>query len=332
VPANRTDYTDSGLQGSSTYSYRVRAVNSGGASTLSQVATATTPADLPQTPTFATATAVTDTQIQLTWVDTSDNETGFRIERKTGSGGFTPLTTVGANTGLYVNNGLTESTAYTYRVIALIAAGESGPSNETSATTLPRPPTSLAAAALAGRVLLTWRDESAGETGFRIERKTTGEFELLTTVGAGVTSYADAGLTADTTYTYRVQATTSAGGAAYSNEASATPIATTPLAKLTVSPTRLSFGSVRVNTTKGKTVKLTNKGKEPLKVLVGSLTAPYSVSQPGVTITLAPKKSATVTVTYRPTAVGVTSNATLQIFSTVPSALVTNVTITGKGK
>jgi hypothetical protein len=298
---------------------------------LSVIASATTLADLPQVPAGVTATAITDTQIQVTWGDTSDNETGFRIERKTGSGTFGLLASVGPNTGLYLNTGLTESTTYSYRVIALNAAGESAPSGESAATTFPRAPTSLTAVALAGRVQLAWRDESTGESGFRIERKTTGEFALLANVAGGSTAYSDTGVTAGTSYTYRVQATVSEGGGGYSNEVSAVPIAATPLAKLTVSPTQLSFGTVRVNTTKSKTLKFTNKGKEALKVVVGGLSAPYTVSPAGASFTLLPKKSASVTVTYRPTA-AVTSNATLPVYSTVPSALTVNVAVTGKGK
>jgi hypothetical protein len=91
------------------------------------------------------------------------------------------------------------------------------------AKTRPPEPTNLTAEAIdAGQITLGWKDNSSNETGFRIERKTTGSFARIATVGAGVTSYADTGLAPSTTYTYRVCAYNSAGNSAYSNEASAT--------------------------------------------------------------------------------------------------------------
>ena len=41
----------------------------------------------PSAPSSLVATAASSTQVNLTWVDTSSNETGFKIERKTGSTG-----------------------------------------------------------------------------------------------------------------------------------------------------------------------------------------------------------------------------------------------------
>jgi hypothetical protein len=91
------------------------------------------------------------------------------------------------------------------------------------AKTPPQGPSNLTATAInAGQIKLDWQDNSNNETGFRIERQTTGSFTRIATVGASVTSYYDAGLNPSTTYTYRVYAYNSAGNSAYSNEASAT--------------------------------------------------------------------------------------------------------------
>ncbi|HET9327831.1 MAG TPA: LamG-like jellyroll fold domain-containing protein, partial [Candidatus Eisenbacteria bacterium] len=87
----------------------------------------------PSPPTGLAAVASGASQINLTWTDASNDETGFEIERSTtGSGGpFTPLVTVPANTVAYPDNGLTASTEYCYRVRAVNGAGPSsyaGPS------------------------------------------------------------------------------------------------------------------------------------------------------------------------------------------------------------
>src|SRR5205809_4034342 len=62
------------------YYYRVCATNATGDSAFSNEASGTTPL---AKPTSATATAVSSSQINLSWVDNSASETGYKIERKT---------------------------------------------------------------------------------------------------------------------------------------------------------------------------------------------------------------------------------------------------------
>ena len=95
--ANVTSYSNTGLPASSTFHYRVRAINGGGNSSYTNVAFATTATPAPPSaPQALVATAVSSSQINLTWTDTASNETGFKIERSTDGVNFSPLTTVGA--------------------------------------------------------------------------------------------------------------------------------------------------------------------------------------------------------------------------------------------
>jgi len=94
----------------------------------------------PAAPSALSATAASTSQINLAWTDNASNETGFKIERKTGSGGtWAQIATVGANVKTYSNTGLAASTQYFYRVRANNAGGDSAYSNETNATTFPNP-------------------------------------------------------------------------------------------------------------------------------------------------------------------------------------------------
>ncbi len=239
--ANVESHSDTGLNPSTTYTYRVVAYNADGDSPWSNESSATTDAlpNPPAAPTDLVATAAGTEQIDLTWNDNADNETGFKVERKTGTDAFAEIATVGANVVSYSDTGLTASTTYTYRVVAYNGDGNSSYSNEASATTqeeptVPAAPSALAVSAVSdSQINLTWTDNSDDETGFKIERKTASEsFAHVATVGADVTSYSNTGLSASTTYTYRVRAANAVGDSPWSNEASATTLdpAQTPYA------------------------------------------------------------------------------------------------------
>ena len=99
------------------YYYRVCATNATGDSAFSNEASGTTPL---AKPTSATATAVSSSQINLTWIDNSASETGYKIERKTtATGTYAQIDQVGANVQSYSDtNGLDPNTRYYYRVRA----------------------------------------------------------------------------------------------------------------------------------------------------------------------------------------------------------------------
>ncbi len=85
-------------------------------------------------------------------------------------------------------------------------------------------PSNLQANAVAAtQINLTWQDNSSDETGFLVERcQGAGctSFAQLATVGANVTSYANSGVTANTSYSYRVRAVKNSTSSAPSNVAS----------------------------------------------------------------------------------------------------------------
>ena len=117
------------------------------------------------------------------------------------------------------------------------SGGNSAYSNTATATTIataPAAPSTLTAtAASSTQINLSWTDNSNNEDGFRIERcQDAGctSFVEIATVAANVESYSNTGLTAATTYQYRVRAYNSGGNSAYSNTATATTNATAPAA------------------------------------------------------------------------------------------------------
>jgi len=189
----------------------------------------------PTTPAGLTASAVSSSQINLSWAASTDNVgvSGYRVYR-----GGALLTTVGAVTTLQ-NTGLAASTTYSYTVQAIDAAGNaSGQSTAASATTpvapdttAPSTPSGLTASATSSsQIGLSWTasTDNVGVTGYRVFRGGA----LLVTLGA-VTTYQDSGLSPSTTYSYTVQAVDAAGNAsgqsvAVSASTPAVPDATAP--------------------------------------------------------------------------------------------------------
>ena len=99
------------------------------------------PTQPPAAPSDLAASPASASRIDLTWTDNANNETGFKLERKTGSGGtWLQIATPAANATSYSDTGLTASTTYVYRICATNALGDSDWSNEANATTPSGPP------------------------------------------------------------------------------------------------------------------------------------------------------------------------------------------------
>src|SRR2546427_618665 len=162
-----TTYADTGLAHTTLYTYRVHTIAPAiGTGSPSNTPSATTLAVAPSSPSGLTATAVSPSQISLSWTAPADNGgspiTGYRIEKSI-DGGSTWTTLVG-NTGntatTYSDTGLAHTTTYTYRVSAINSIGTSSASANVPATTLiatPSPPTGLAAATISSsQINLSW--------------------------------------------------------------------------------------------------------------------------------------------------------------------------------
>ena len=254
VGANITGYADLDLNAATQYFYRIRATNNGGASSYSHEANATTLQGPPAAPGSLTAATISNTQINIGWTDHSNNEAGFKIERKTGNAGtFTQIATASANVNNFASAGLSANTKYFFRVRAYNSGGHSAYANAVDATTLPNTPaapSNLTATSLINlQIKIVWKDNAANESIFLIERKlgAAGAYAQIATTGANATSYTDAGLNAVTTYFYRVRASNLGGSSSYSNETSATTLANPPFAPSHLIAT--AFSQTQINLT-----------------------------------------------------------------------------------
>ncbi len=184
-------------------------------------------------------------QINLTWADNSNNETGFRIERAfsnagpftagTGPAAFAVVTTVSANVTSYSDMALNPGTFYYYRIYAVNAAGSSAPTvaallqTPAAAVVTPSAPSGLTATPAAATIInINWTDNSTNENSFNLERSIDNgaSFTLIAVISANTTTYRDINLLEAKTYTYRLKAVNDMGASALTaNVATTTPAA-----------------------------------------------------------------------------------------------------------
>ena len=225
-----TAYEDSGRTNGTTYYYRVSAVTSLPAETMS-AEVAVTPSTVPNAPSL-TATGGNATA-HLLWsvpFDGGSPLTGYHVYRGTTPGAPSLLTTVGAGTTSIDDNGLVNGTTYYYSVAAENAVGP-GPlavEQPVMPTGPPLAPT-LSASVVSGVVHLSWTapfDAGSPITGYNVYRSTTaGGAE--TPVGEGritaaSASFDDTNVAYGNTYFYRLTAVNALGEGASSSVASAT--------------------------------------------------------------------------------------------------------------
>lgn len=204
--------------------YNVIDVNFGGSNPVDNQA--------PSAPGGLSYSGVTSTTANLSWSASADNVgvTGYRIFR-----GTTQIGSVSGSVLSYTATGLSPSTAYTFQVKAVDAAGNvSAGSNTVSLTTGVAAPDTQAPSApgnlhvmgtpTSSSVALMWNasTDNVGVTGYKVYRGAT----LVTTVSGSTTSYTVTGLSASTSYSFTVRAVDAAGNeSAASNSISATTAA-----------------------------------------------------------------------------------------------------------
>ena len=185
-------------------------------------------------PSSLIASPISESQINLTWTDNSNNETGFEIEQSSdGVSNWVRVGVSGPNSWSYNDNKVFCQTSYFYRVRAVNTWTISDYTNTAFVTSPNCTPPQLAPSGLeAGPTLhhsifISWID-TANETQFVIERSLDGlnGWEQKGIVPGNVTSWIDGpGLDPEQTYYYRVHAANLAGNSPLSEIVHASPYA-----------------------------------------------------------------------------------------------------------
>mgnify|MGYP000120532867 FL=1 len=90
---------------------------------------------IPNAPTNLKGVVNKSTQIDLTWTDNSDNEEGFKIERKSGTDAYKLIATLNSNVMKYSDKSIVDPTNYMYRIFSYHQKGNSTHSNEINLAT-----------------------------------------------------------------------------------------------------------------------------------------------------------------------------------------------------
>lgn len=216
-----TSFVDSGLASGGSYCYRIYAFSESpslNSRTIESCSVTTLAAT-----TLNPLSVDSPSQITLNWSQIAGNS-GYRIERRTGTGGWAELAIKAADVTTHIDTGLVSGTIYYYRVSTGSPSGWALPSNEQSAPTRPVAPTLAGPANITNtQMSLSWNSVT-GAASYTLQYRLSGGSyaDFPSCVAIGGTTCTVTGLVPDSAYSFRVKATNTGGDSGWSNETGGT--------------------------------------------------------------------------------------------------------------
>jgi hypothetical protein len=213
VPGTSNSFVDTNLSEATRYYYRIRTLTATSAmylyypnNTAGQRANT-----LLKAPTNVSARVISTQSIEITWTDNSAKESGYIVERKTGSGIYTRLKALPANATSYVDQTAVNGEQYTYRITAQSASYRGTPSAEVTVPFL-FPVAFKIKDTYSTQITLEWEYPGTGRISpdnsiVLIERRESGSlyWQQIHVTKPGVTEYTDSNLKPGTRYYYRIR-------------------------------------------------------------------------------------------------------------------------------
>ncbi|NLD91586.1 MAG: 4Fe-4S binding protein [Fibrobacter sp.] len=227
--ATGTQYTLNGLTAGTTYYIKVTAISGTRESAASGVLSAQTAVKAASVPSGVKATSVSATSITVIWTAV-ESAVSYIIYGGTSSSSLAQIGTSTSTT--FSHTGLTAATTYYYAVASVNAGGTSARSTTVSAATgtaAPSTPTGLTATVASSTSITVKFNTVTGATGYKLYSSSNNNtFTLLSSLTS--TNYTHSGLTANTTYYYKVSAVNGSAESAQSASVSARTSAATKVA------------------------------------------------------------------------------------------------------
>ena len=252
LSANTTSYRVQNLSPVTRYCFKVRAGNSAGYSEYSNVVDVTTKDTIPIPPSNLHTANVGAETIDLSWVDNSNNETGFCVQMSCDGDTWSEIGRTTVNTTNFSVGTLSSSTCYWFRVRAESPTFVSDWSEiletctaDANFTIMASPllaPTNLRATdASTTTIDLSWNSHGASNTSYRVQISRDGQtWSNIATSTVSSTSVCVTDLTESTCYYFRVRVETPASASRWSS------VLETRTGDVTVpaTPTKLHWGDV----------------------------------------------------------------------------------------
>lgn len=227
--ATGTQYTLNGLTAGTTYYIKVTAISGTRESAASGTLSAQTGVKIASVPSGVKASAVSATSITVTWTG-AEGASSYIIYGGTLSESLAQIGT--ATTANFSHTGLTAATTYYYAVASVNAGGTSARSTTVSAATgtaTPSTPTGLTATVASSTSITIRFNTVTGATGYKLYSSSNNStFTLLSSLTSA--TYTHTGLTANTTYYYKVSAVNGSAESAQSTSVSEKTNAATKVA------------------------------------------------------------------------------------------------------
>lgn len=250
---DKTSWVDENIVSNGSYVYRIRA-RTPDSSYFSPYSS-----ELPvlcvilSSPGGLTASAVSPSEIRLTWVDNTYNESGFELWRKAGeSGSWEKYADIAPDIRTFTDTGVSGNTPYYYRIRSYLSYSKvfSEFSNDAWVkTTLPDAGIKLDYSISSSHVRLEWKYEYNNEKNYKVEIERLSdsdtEWKVLASPDKSLLYYTDYGTYSYKKYYYRLKLVNIANSSIkYSNEITVIP--GTPYAPSGLELTLLSPDSIKL--------------------------------------------------------------------------------------
>ncbi|MBN2790121.1 MAG: SUMF1/EgtB/PvdO family nonheme iron enzyme [Candidatus Delongbacteria bacterium] len=204
VGANITTWTDTAAEINQNLQYRIYGYKGTNTSpvTESSVIDNAFPA-----PSSITYTKISISSLKIDWLDNSVGEDGFKIDRSVDGTWTTAYATVAGNIKTYTDSNAPINKTVIYRVYAYKSSSVSASVSTLSINnTFPAPTNPIITQLAVNSVKIDWTDNSTGEDGFKIDKKsTTGVWTTaFASVGASITTYTDTAAAISDSLQYRI--------------------------------------------------------------------------------------------------------------------------------